>query len=249
MSESEAVVRVERRPDGVAIVTLARPHVLNAVSTQMARELTEAVHELEETATCVILTGDGDRAFGAGLDLTELRDGTVTQRAGQQQAMLTMQRTLAESRVPLVAAVNGLAMGASWQMVLHCDFVVAVDSAQFGMPEISAGQPCIIGSWLLSTVQPSSIVADIVLTSRRVSAGEARDLGLVSSVVGPGALLDAAGTLAGQLAARRSLAFDATRSWIRSLRYETSGGFERTLTHADTVLAQINRIPKEAPSS
>lgn len=246
MSDSDEVVRVEERPDGVAVVTLCRPHVLNAVSTDMARQLTAAIARLEGVAGCIVLTGEGARAFGAGLDLRELREAASDQRARQQETMLAMQKTLSRSAVPIVAAVNGMAMGASWQMALHGDLVVAADSAQFAMPEIAAGQPCIIGSWLLSSLIPVAAVTDIVLTGRRVSAAEAQSIGLVHRVVADEALLEVAIGLASDLAARRSRSFDATRAWIRALRYERRGGFAHALDHADAVLADINRISKEA---
>lgn len=246
MSDVDAPLRVTRRDDGVVLVTLSRPRVLNAISTEMASWIVRLLAELDDTAGSIVLTGDGDRAFGAGLDLRELREADALQRAEQQRTMLAMQRALAECRVLMVAAVNSLAMGASWQTALHCDVVFAAASAQFAMPETTAGQACIVGSWLLGSLVPTGTVADVVLTGRRVPAAEAERLGLVQRVLPDGELLAASIALASELAARRSVAFDATRAWVRRLRYTANGGLENALRHADTVLADINRIPKEA---
>lgn len=248
MTEPESPLGIESLTGGVTVLTIERPKALNAISTRLAQELARAVVQAGDDTGCLVVTGAGDRAFGAGLDLRELERADPQQRAAQQNALLEMQRTLAESRIPLVAAVNGLALGASWQLALHCDVVLAAETAQFGMPEISAGQPCIIGSWLLGTSVSASVVADVVLAGHRITAREARALGLVGALVPRDRLLEESVAYARTLASRRSPAFDGTRAWMRRLRYQGHGGFDDALRHADRVLAQNNLTPKEHTS-
>src|SRR6187549_737472 len=136
-----ARVKVDRPDgfDGVALVTLDRPEVLNALDYRTLGELADALEELDgdESVRCVVITGAGDRAFAAGADIKEMADATpVTLIAANNFARWERLRRV---RNPLIAAVRGFALGGGCELAMACDMVVAADDATFGQPEIKIG--------------------------------------------------------------------------------------------------------------
>ena len=187
----------------VATVTLDRPEALNAISTELAVDLAEAVEPLatDQGVRAVVLTGAGERAFCVGADLK--------QRAGFDDHGWFVQREAfrrgfaAVRRCPLatVAAVSGFALGGGTELALSCDLVVAADDATFGLPEVRLGLvPAGGGTQLLVRRVGRSVARDLVLTGRRVGADEALRLGLADRVVPRGEALAAAAALAAEIA-------------------------------------------------
>jgi enoyl-CoA hydratase/carnithine racemase len=175
---------VERR-GGAAVLTLNRPDRMNALSRALVAALGEAGRELQADSEvrAVILTGTGDRAFCAGADLKE--------RAGMSEddvlAMLRLYRTellwLTRSRVPVVAAINGVALGGGLELALLCDLRVAVESAVLALPETSlAIIPAAGGTQRLPRVIGEARAKELILLGRRVTAQEALSFGLVNRV-------------------------------------------------------------------
>jgi len=178
----------------VARVTLARPAALNAVDLATEAELQRIWTELEQNrdVRVIVLTGEGERAFCVGADLKNPSKSGLEYWAAPRPGGfggIALRETL---NVPVIARVNGFALGGGFEMVLGCDLVVACDEASFGLPEALVGRmPLDGGMTLLQRQIPYRQAMAMLLTGRRVSAQEACDMGLVNEVV-PRAELDAA---------------------------------------------------------
>ncbi len=201
-------VRVER--DGVlAIVTIQHPPA-NAISRAVIAGVTQAITEAEADETCraLILTGAGPKFFAAGADISEFGAEGGESIARGQEFTLAMER----SRLPIVAAVNGIAFGGGCELTLACDVRIAASSARFGQPEIKLG---IIPGWGGTQRLPRLIgrtaAMELLLTGDPIDAARALELGLVSRVVEPEALMDTAREVAGRYAAQAPLALAATK--------------------------------------
>jgi enoyl-CoA hydratase len=185
-------LRVERR-GRVAIVTLVRTEALNALSNRLMDELTHAVDELEADAGigCMVLTGSG-RAFAAGADIKEMAFKTYPE-AFMEDFLTRNWERVTRARKPVIAAVNGLALGGGCELALMCDFILASDKARFGQPEIKVGvMPGAGGTQRLARFIGKSKTMEMCLTGRMMDAEEAERCGLVSRVVPDGQLLDEA---------------------------------------------------------
>jgi len=181
--------------DHVARVTIDRPEVLNAINIASERELQAlwARIEADPEVRVVVLTGTGDRAFSAGADLKE-RPGAsqldywATERPGGFGG-IALRETI---DVPVIARVNGHALGGGLEMALGCDLIIAAEDATFGLPEARVGRlPLDGGMTLLQRQVPFRQAMGMLLTGRRISAAEALRIGLVNEVV-PRAELDSA---------------------------------------------------------
>jgi enoyl-CoA hydratase/carnithine racemase len=178
----------------VARVTLARPAALNAVDLATEAELQRIWTELEQNrdVRVIVLTGEGERAFCVGADLKNPSTSGLEYWAAPRPGGfggIALRETL---NVPVIARVNGFALGGGFEMVLGCDLVVACEEASFGLPEALVGRmPLDGGMTLLQRQIPYRQAMAMLLTGRRVSAHEAREMGLVNEVV-PRAELDAA---------------------------------------------------------
>ncbi len=175
--------------ENVARVTIDRPERMNAVDQAAANRLAAIWDEIEGNADirCVVLTGAGDRAFSAGADLKD---------AGGPSGAVYWRKTIedrfrgialrASMSVPVIARVNGLALGGGFEMVLGCDMVIASDTASFALPEAKVGRvPLDGGMVMLPRVLPRNIALGMMLTGRRASAREMFAHGVVNAVVPP----------------------------------------------------------------
>jgi enoyl-CoA hydratase/carnithine racemase len=190
---SEQLVTVQRPRSEVAVVTLNRPDVLNALSFRLVDELHDVLDDIQLDNDCrvVVLTGAG-RAFCSGLDLASIEgSSTSAGTSGPRAGMLSQQRIaelpikLRRLQQPVIAAVNGLAYGGGLALSLACDLRVAAEEARFCAQFIKVGiGGCDIGiSYTLPRAIGSSKAFDLLLTARRVEAQEAERMGLVSEVV------------------------------------------------------------------
>jgi enoyl-CoA hydratase/carnithine racemase len=178
----------------LARVTIDRPEVLNAVDpeTDAALEAIWLRIEADRDVRCVVLTGAGDRAFSAGADMKSGGKSGLDYWANRPASGfggIALRQTL---DVPVIARVNGHALGGGFEMVLGCDIVIAAEEATFGLPEARVGRmPLDGGMTLLQRQIPFHAAMGVMLTGRRVSAREALGWGLVNEVV-PRAQLDEA---------------------------------------------------------
>jgi enoyl-CoA hydratase len=197
------------REGAIAVATINRPQVLNALNTNTLHELRRLTLELTEDATVrsVIITGAGDRAFVAGADIREL--GALSAAGAREHARLGQQVFDLIERMgkPVIAALNGFALGGGCELAMACTLRVAADTARLGQPEVNLGLiPGFGGTQRLTRLIGKGVALDLMLTGRQVGADEALRIGLVNRVVPAASLMSAAKTLAEELAARAPLA-------------------------------------------
>jgi enoyl-CoA hydratase/carnithine racemase len=195
-------VTIDRSDDGIVTITLQRPEALNALDHAMVGELTAVLDDLRRDRECrvVILTGAG-RAFCAGLDLKAYGDDELVERDGvtlrtfeRQREIADLAHRLHELPQPVVAAVNGPAVGGGLALICASDIRIASTSSIFAVSFITAGfSACDIGvSWLLPRLMGAGRAHELMLTGRRFGPEEALAGGLLSRVVAPELLLDTA---------------------------------------------------------
>ena len=169
------MLRVDDSGKPVAVLTLDRPAVLNALSTDLCEAISEALSGLSSRSDIrvIVLTGSGDRAFCAGADLKE-RDGMSDEAWASQHVLFeTMCAELRNCARPVIAAVNGVAAGGGLELALSCDFIVASANARFGQPEASRGiMPGCGGTQLLPRLIPHGLATELLLTGRLIDAGK-----------------------------------------------------------------------------
>jgi enoyl-CoA hydratase len=202
-------------------VTLNRPQQLNALNFQLVHELGDALQELDhdETIGCIIITGSGEKAFAAGADIKEMADKSpIEMMTGNFEAWERLRRI----RTPLIAAVNGYALGGGCELALHCDMIVASENARFGQPEIAIGIiPGAGGTQRLARALGKYRTMEMVLTGAQVSAQELADHGLVNRVVPKGEHLTEAIKLAKTVAAQAPIAARLAKEAVQAA-FETS---------------------------
>lgn len=217
---AEQVLLSEDR-DGVRLLTMNRPDKLNALNFALTEALVAAFEAVEhDTAIrAVLLTGAG-RAFCAGADTSEFRDLTPANRElVERRAALTtrLHAIVPQLRLPVIALVNGHAMGGGAGLALACDHVLAADSAIFAYPEVKHGIVAAIVMASLVRQVGRKIAFDLVATGRRVDAAEARTLGLVNRVVPAAALLDEGRALAATMAGFDPQAMTETKRLLQAV--------------------------------
>jgi len=201
---SEDVLLVERQGP-VATVTIDRPRVHNALNRQVLADLDRTLAGLAaEGVRAVVLTGSGTRAFSAGADLDELSGLSAEQAHTVLSAGQSVVARIERSPVPVVAAVNGLALGGGFEVVLACTFAVLADTASLGLPEAGLGlMPGYGGTQRLARRVGRPVAAHAMLTGERISADRAYALGLTPVAPVPvDTVVDTARELALRIAAR-----------------------------------------------
>jgi enoyl-CoA hydratase/carnithine racemase len=201
-------VLYEKR-NATAYVTLNRPEVMNALNRKAITELSAAFADAQEDSQIrgVIITGAGNRAFIAGADITELATATPIEAERQTRAGQALLNLVENLGKPVIAAVNGLALGGGCETALACTFRLASPSAKFGQPEIKLGLiPGFGGTQRLPRLVGRSVALRLILTGEMVSADEAYRIGLVDEVVEAANLIARAETILTQIAANAPLA-------------------------------------------
>jgi len=219
----------------IALVRLNRPKQLNALCDDLVHELNACTKALDqdEQVGCLVLTGS-ERAFAAGADIKEMRPrgwvDSLTKNALAHWADLTKIQT------PIIAAVNGFALGGGCELAMMCDIVLAGDDAVFGQPEITLGTiPGCGGTQRLTRVVGKSKAMELILTGDRINAQQAKDLGLVSHVYPKAELLEKALAMAQKIASFSKPIAQIAKESVNTA-YETSLAegihFERRMFHA-----------------
>lgn len=213
----EPVLVTERR-GAVQVLRLNRPEARNALSPELLNELGLGLQAAEEDpeVRCVVLTGTGDRAFCAGMDLRAFAAGgdPVDRDAAGMAAFGRF--AAGDISVPVVGAANATAVAGGFELLLGCDVVVASDAASFGLPEVKRGLFAAGGGVFVSTRIPLAVALELTLTGDPIDAARALSLGLVNQVVPPAEVLDAALAMAGRIAANGPLALQATKQVVRT---------------------------------
>jgi enoyl-CoA hydratase len=223
---------VDRR-DAVAVITLDRPDALNAFSPEMLDELEAALVRIDADPgqRAIVLTGAGPKAFCAGADIGHMRRATPHEARAFGLRGQSVANLIESIGTPVVAAVNGFALGGGCEIALACDVRLAAESARFGQPEVTLG---IIPGWggtqRLARATSIGFAKDLILSGRLVKADEALRAGLASQIHPAEDLLDAAIALAAQMASRPAGAVAAAKRLCNlALGGESTGPYAREL--------------------
>ncbi|MGB8267858.1 MAG: enoyl-CoA hydratase-related protein [Candidatus Velthaea sp.] len=204
--------------NGIALITLNRPAVLNALNATVLSELGAAFAQIDADPAmrCVILTGAGEKAFAAGADIGELGalpSGLAGVAQSKRGHALTVQ--IERLRVPVIAAVNGFALGGGCELAMACDIRIAGENAKFGQPEVNLGLiPGYGGTQRSTRLVGRGWAMYLCLTAEMIDAAQALHIGLVQKVVPLAGLLDEAKRIAGLIASKAPLAVAATKRAI-----------------------------------
>ena len=203
----------------VAVLIINRPKVLNALNGETVRELGEAVEQLErdDEVAVVIITGAGDRAFVAGADIAFMQNLTPMEArefAIMGQRVLSRIENLAK---PVIAAVNGFALGGGCELAMACDIRVASEKAKFGQPEVNLGiMAGFGGTQRLPRLVNVGLAKEILFTADMIDAERAKAIGLVNHVVPAEQLLDFCKDLARRIASRGPVAVRLTKEAVNA---------------------------------
>ncbi|MDH6573673.1 enoyl-CoA hydratase [Streptomyces sp. SAI-117] len=211
--DAEPTVMLEVRGD-VLVVSINRPKVLNAIDQATAELLAHAFTRLDEddTVRVGVLSG-GPKAFSTGADLHAVAAGQSPLVPGRGFGGLTER----PPRKPLIAAIEGYALGGGFEMALACDLIVASRTAQFGLPEVTRGLIASAGGLLrLPTKLPHSVAMRMALTGERLTGERMSDLHLVSELVDPGCALESAVALAARIAKNAPLSVQASKHLVNA---------------------------------
>ena len=213
--------------DGIAVVTLNRPDALNALNQQTIGELGQAFRKAKADPAVrgVVLTGSGEKAFAAGADISEfagMEPLDAHRFARRGQAVFNAIEAMPK---PVVAAVNGYALGGGCELAMACHLRVASERAQFGQPEVNLGLIAGFGgTQRLPRLVGRGVAAEMLLTGDRVSAERAEAVGLVNKVVPAEELLDAARGFVATIASKAPVAVALTLQALRAAELPLAAG-------------------------
>lgn len=212
----------------VSIVTLNRPQALNAWDTPMRNLLIETLKTVSEDAGtgAIVLTGAGDRAFGAGQDLSESKTFDSSRAVDWMAEWEHLYDTIRSLKKPIVVALNGVAAGSAFQVALLGDIRIAHEDVMMGQPEINSGIPSVTGPWIMREMIGLSRTIELTLTGRMMEARECADIGLIHRLVPRDRVLAEAVALAADLAAKPPVAMALNKSRFREV---TQAGFREAL--------------------
>lgn len=221
-SNTDSPILTERH-DRVGVIILNRPKALNALNSATMTAVVAAAREFDADAGigAIVITGEG-RAFAAGADIREMAEKTYQEVAAD--GLFADWDGLTAVRTPLIAAVNGFALGGGCELAMMCDIILAAESAKFGQPEISIGViPGMGGTQRLTRAIGKAKAMELILTGRMMDAAEAERAGLVTRVVADDELRDEAMTLAATIASKSLPVAQAAKDMVNA-------AFETTLT-------------------
>lgn len=213
--------------DRVAVLTIDRPKALNALNPEVLNDLKAAFEGIDQSEVrCVILTGAGDKSFVAGADIASM--STMTKAEGEAFGKQGNDVFLMVENFPLpvIAAVNGFALGGGNELAMSCDIRLASENALFGQPEVGLGiTPGFGGTQRLARVVGVGMAKQLVYSATNIKANEALRIGLVNAVYAPDQLMDAARKLAGKIASNAPIA-------VRNCKRAINEGIELPIAEA-----------------
>jgi enoyl-CoA hydratase len=225
-------VEIERR-EGVAVLTLDNPDALNALSPDMLDDLDGLFDAIEKQpeVRAVVVTGAGDRAFTAGADIKHMRDATPLEAREYAKRGHAVTNRIESFPKPVIAAVNGYALGGGCELALACDIRLASERARFGLPEVNLGiMPGWGGTQRMARATSPGFAKELIFTGRQVGADEAKAAGLVNHVHPHEELMDRALELAGEIAAKPPWAIAAAKEVVNlALEGDLQGHLAREL--------------------
>lgn len=203
--------------DRVGVITLHRPKALNALNTELLQELSNLLDHIKEdkSVEVVIITGSGEKAFVAGADITEMQKLTALEGRNFGKIGQDVFNKLESLPQPVIAAINGFALGGGCELAMACDIRIASEKAKFGQPEVSLGiAPGFGGTQRLPRLIGKGRAKELIFTGDIIDAGEAYRLGLVNKVVAPEELMNTAQVLAEKILSRAPVAVQLSKAAI-----------------------------------
>jgi len=217
--------------DGIAIITIHRPAALNALNCELMDELICVFHEVEssEDVKAVILTGEG-KAFVAGADIAEMHGLSAIGGKAMMWKGHVLMNLIESVEKPVIAAVNGFALGGGCELAMACDIRVASEKAKFGQPEVNLGIiPGFGGTQRLSRLVGKGMAKYLIMTAEIISADEAYRIGLVEKTAPPEELLETAEKIAKTIMGKAPIAIASAKTTINTglnLDMPTASRFE-----------------------
>jgi len=208
---------VRDRRGAVLVARLNRPDARNALTPELLRAISAAIvdAEADPDIRAVVLTGTGDRAFCAGMDLRAFAAGEQSGIGDNEATRGFFRLTEGATTVPVVGAANGTAVAGGFELLLACDVIIASSEAEFGLPEVKRGLFPAGGGTFLGTRVPLAIALEMALTGDAITAERAYDLGLVNAVVRPDEVMETALARAERIAANGPLGVAAVKELVR----------------------------------
>lgn len=212
-------IHIENK-NAVWIMTIQRPEALNALNSQVFNEMGEFLRQIGEmnfeNARALIITGAGEKAFVAGADIKEISFLDEEQAEGFAQRGQMVFQELSLLKIPVIAAVNGFALGGGCELALACDFICASEKAKFGLPEVSLGLiPGFGGTVRFLQAVGVRKAKELTFTGDMLDAAEAKQLGLVNHVVPASDLMNFVTTLVDKILTRAPLAVSSAKKSIQ----------------------------------
>ncbi len=226
-------IKLEKQ-NHICILTINRPKALNALNSEVLHEINQGIDEVnnDENAYVLIVTGEG-KAFVAGADIAEMKDKTPEQARKFAELGLAIFRKIELMEKPVIAAINGFALGGGCELSLSCDMRIASVKAKFGQPEVGLGIiPGFAGTQRLSRLVGTGKAKELIYTADIINAEEAEKIGLVNKVVAPEELMNEAMILAEKIVSKAQAA-------IRYSKIAINKGFE---TDIDTGITIENNL-------
>jgi len=207
----------------VGIITLNRPQILNAWNAPMRSRLVECFDELEanQAVRAIILTGAGERAFGAGQDLNETKTFDPDRAEAWMHEWERLYDRIRSLSKPVIAALNGVAAGSAFQVALLCDLRIGHDGVTMGQPEINSGIASVTGPWIMKEMIGLARTIDLTLTGRMMDADECFRIGLINRIVPKEKVMEASLALAEELAGKAPVAMRLNKARFREVTEES----------------------------
>jgi enoyl-CoA hydratase len=202
-------ILLEQREAGIYLLTLNRPQALNALNAATLDELAQAIGRIagDETARVLLVTGAGEKAFVAGADIAEMQHYTTEEARAFSETGMRVMHALEALPVPVIALVNGYALGGGCELAMSCDWILASERAVFGQPEVNLGiPPGFGGTQRLTRLVGRARALELLTTARQVRADEALVMGLVNHVYPAPELEDKGLDMARTIAAKGPIA-------------------------------------------
>jgi enoyl-CoA hydratase len=210
---------VVERENAIGIISMNRPSALNALNSETLSDLKTAVKAMGEDpeVSVIIITGTGEKAFVAGADIKEMQDMTPLEARTFMHFGQRVFSDIDNSPKPVIAAVNGYALGGGCELALSCDIILASESAKFGLPEVTLGiHPGFGGTQRLPRLVGAAKAKEMIFTGEMIDATEAKAIGLVNKVVPPDKLMDEAKDLANKILKNGQIAIRLVKSAINA---------------------------------
>lgn len=244
--------------DGICTVKINRPDKLNAMNSDVARELVKTFTDLgkNDDVKVIILTGEGEKAFSAGADIEYMSKISADESVEYAKLGQLVTNTIELVKQPTIAAVNGFALGGGCEVAMSCDIRLAADTARMGQPEVTIGvPPGWGGTQRLMRIVGIAKAKELVYTGRMVKADEAKEIGLVNHVYPLASLMEEATKLAQSIAAQSTMGVQMSKMAInkgRNADLDTGLGLEllawrNCFTHPDReerMTAFVNKSKK-----